>query len=73
MLIHDYRTSNTIPLSDLEPGDVFKYDNCFYLVTTDEITGSKYAAVNLETGEIRLFDVTVQIEYLDNASVSIRD
>lgn len=72
MRVNDYRTINTMPLSELEPGDVFNYDNCFYFVTTE--THSSYiTVVNLETGEVRCLDETIRVEYIENASVSINN
>ena len=74
MRINDYRT----PLSELDPGDIFNYDNCFYLATTerhsDYITHSNYiTVVDLETGEVRCLDELTRVEHIKNASVSINN
>lgn len=72
MRVNDYRTINTMPLSELEPGDVFSYDNCFYLVTTE--THSSYiTVVCLNTGETRCLEEGTRVEYIENVSVSINN
>ena len=67
--------SKSYYFGDLEPGDVFRYDNCFFMVidlNPKDLDATDYGAVNLITGEVSddvMFDT--KVDYLVNAGLKI--
>jgi hypothetical protein len=68
-------TQARYPFGDLEPGDVFRYDDCFFIVVDlnpEDCDATDYIAVNLTNGTIDE-DVTADtaVEYLPNAMLKV--
>ena len=69
MYINDERSKGSINVQDLSTGDIFEYENVFYILTDDPDT---YVAVNLEDGSISDFDGDTRI-LLTHAVLNVTD
>ena len=66
-------TQARYPFADLESGDVFRYDGCFFMVVDlnpEDFDATDYAAVDLTNGTVAE-DITADtaVEYLPNATL----
>ena len=73
MEINDFRDMGRMYVSDLDPADVFEYDNKFYLTTEDRQEGKVITAVRLDTGEIIHLDGRTAVTYIEKVEVIFRD